>query len=368
MAIDFDERRSRCNSRLRNAGLGVSIQQAGNRLYIQATFPPKPTSKRLEPYQQKLATGKPANPAGLDTAEKLAKQIAGELIAGTFAWEKWGCFLSERHRQARLVGEWVERFTEEFRGSVADSTWKSDYRNVFAQLDSDQVLTPELLLAAVEGKPANSAQRKRFAQTLGRLAKFAGLDVDLKALRGNYSATAVKPRDIPSDGEIVETWRGLEHPGWAWCFGMMATFGLRNHEVFFCDLVELGTGTNYVTIERGKTGEHQSWAFHPEWIDRFDLRTPVFPFTQVYPNHEDYGRRVSNEAFKHWPFSAYNLRHAWAIRTLLYGLPDSIAAQMMGHSVEVHQRTYQHWLGKAHQQQAYERVMARVDRPLPPSF
>jgi integrase len=366
MAIDFDERRSRCNARLKNAGLGVSVQQVGKRLYIQANLPPKPGGTRVQSHQQKIPTRKPATGAGLDAAEKLAKRLAGELIAGSFRWEDWLEFCPDRSRPPIRVGEWVEAYTRRNRPSVAASTWRTDYANVFGQLPKSEPLTAELLERAILSKPMDSAQRKRFAQTLGRLAKFAGLDSDFRSLRGKYSASAVQPRDIPSDAAIVAAWRGISHPGWAWCFGMMAAFGLRNHEVFFVDLEQLKRTEPYLTVESGKTGEHQSWAFHPEWVDLFRLRTPVLPFTQRYPNHEDYGRRVSNEACKHWPFSPYNLRHAWAIRTVLYGLPDSIAAQMMGHSVEVHQRTYQHWLGQQHQQQAYERVMGRSDRPRPP--
>jgi integrase len=368
MAIAFSERLTRANQRLKSAGLGVALVQTHQRLYIQAKFPPKPTSKRQDAHQQKLATGKPCNGAGLDAAEKLAKQVAGELIAGRFDWEAWKQFLSKRSRRAETVGEWVEAFSAWKLGKVKASTWKSDYRNVFSQLPTDAELTAELLKGLVESKRANTMQRKRFAQSLGQLGRFAGLEVDFSELRGSYSARTVTPRDLPSDAEIVQAWESIQHPGWRWIFGMMATFGLRNCECFFLDLEPWVAGDAVLHVLDAKTEAHDTWAFHPEWVEQFGLRDVVYPFTQTYPNAEDFGRRVSNEACKHWPFSAYNLRHAWAVRTIMYGLPDSVAAGMMGHGIPVHQRTYQHWLGKAHSQAAVDRVLGRGDRPQPPAL
>lgn len=367
MGLAFSERLDRANQRLKAAGLGVALTQGHNRLYIQAQLPPKPTSKRQAPHQQKLATGKPCNGAGLDAAEKLAKQLAGELIAGAFEWERWKQYLSKRRRSPEQVGEWIEKFAEAKRSKVKESTWKSDYRNVFAQLPQDAELKPELLESMVLSKQPGTMQRKRFAQTLGQLGRFAGLDVDFSELRGNYSAAMVTPRDLPSDAEIVAAWEGIDHPGWRWIFGMMATFGLRNCECFFLDLEPWLAGDDVLHILAAKTEAHDTWPFHPEWVQRLGLRDVRYPFTQSYPNAEDYGRRVSNEACKHWPFAAYNLRHAWAVRTIMYGLPDSVAAGMMGHGIPVHQRTYQHWLGKAHSQAAVDRVLGRGDRPQPPS-
>jgi integrase len=52
------------------------------------------------------------------------------------------------------------------------------------------------------------------------------------------------------------------------------------------------------------------------------------------------------------PFSPYDLRHAWAVRTILMGLPDTVSARMMGHSVAIHNRTYHRWITRRDQQQA----------------
>ena len=57
------------------------------------------------------------------------------------------------------------------------------------------------------------------------------------------------------------------------CFWTMATYGLRNHEVFFCDLSSLTNNGDKIirVLPTTKTGEHQVWPFHPEWVEKFEL-------------------------------------------------------------------------------------------------
>jgi integrase len=60
------------------------------------------------------------------------------------------------------------------------------------------------------------------------------------------------------------------------------------------------------------------------------------------------------------PLTPYDLRHAWAVRTIHIGLPDTVAARMMGHSVAIHTRTYHHWITRRDQQQAVDTALARA--------
>ena len=50
------------------------------------------------------------------------------------------------------------------------------------------------------------------------------------------------------------------------------------------------------------------------------------------------------------------------MRTIHVGLPDTVAARMMGHSVTIHTCTYHHWITRRDQQQAVDAVLAR-NRP-----
>ena len=110
------------------------------------------------------------------------------------------------------------------------------------------------------------------------------------------------------------------------------------------------------------------WPFQPEWVDRFSL-TSLGSHEEALPQIQtdlrrttlqQVGRRVS-EQFRRYalPITPYDLRHAWAVRTIHIGLPDTVAARMMGHSVAIHTRTYHHWITRRDQQQAVDAALAR---------
>ncbi len=148
----------------------------------------------------------------------------------------------------------------------------------------------------------------------------------------------------------------------------MATYGLRNHEVFFCDLSCLKDSEDKIlrVFPNTKTGEHQVWPFHPSWIELFNLNkieTNSNPLPNINTDLnlttlQNIGRRVS-EQFRRYdlPITPYDLRHAWAVRTIHIGLPDTISARMMGHSVSIHTRTYHHWITRRDQQKAVDKAL-----------
>jgi len=158
---------------------------------------------------------------------------------------------------------------------------------------------------------------------------------------------------------------------WRLVYGLMATYGLRNHEVFFCDLSGLTkTGDKVLRVlPNTKTGEHQVWPFHPSSNDFFELdqlgeNQTCLPTINTDLNTttlQKVGRRVT-EQFRRYklPLTPYDLRHAWAIRTIHIGLPDTVAARMMGHSVNIHNRTYHHWITRRDQQKAVDSALAKL--------
>lgn len=140
---------------------------------------------------------------------------------------------------------------------------------------------------------------------------------------------------------------------------MMATYGLRNHEIFFCDCRALSAGDGEATIRvlgPTKTGEHEVWPFYPDWIERFELREVQLPpicTDLAQTTLQRIGQRVTQQFQRYSiPFSPYDLRHAWAVRTIHLGLPDAVSAKMMGHSIAIHNRTYQKWITRRDQQLA----------------
>lgn len=200
------------------------------------------------------------------------------------------------------------------------------------------------------------------------------LPEDWRAEADGYGLHQARFRQLPSDKQIIEAVERIPNPGWRLAYGLMATYGLRNHEVFFCDLAALAKGEDQVlrVLPNTKTGEHQVWPFHPDWVEHFELEqlannAQALPPVNVDLRHttlQQVGRRVS-EQFRRYqlPLTPYNLRHAWAVRTIHIGLPDTVAARMMGHSVAIHTRTYHHWITRRDQQQAVDAALARKLSP-----
>jgi integrase len=356
---EIDGKIAQANGRLKAANVGVTIERNHNRLYLRATFPPRPTSNRIAPHQQRLALGIHANPAGASLAEKEARKVGALLDCGEFDWQPY-LRTGSNSSPVGTVGYWVEQFEAAHRNRVAAVTWKTDYHQVFEQLDRQQLLTSELLQKAIEGTEQTSRQRRRFCTTLTKFARFAGLNATFDALRGRYSTTELEPRDLPSDELIVECFNSIKNPAWRWVYGVIAVFGLRNHEVFYLDTSILENGGDYIRVIEGKTGGRNVWAFHQKWIEVFNLRQPILPSVSA-KTHAQYGERVTQYFHRdlELPFTAYDLRHCWAIRTMIEGLDISLAAQQMGHSLKVHSDTYHRWISDSVHQSAYDALFKR---------
>lgn len=365
---DVDVRIAQANGRLKAGKIGVRIKRRGDRLSLRATLPPPPGTVPRADGRYVLALGVPANPAGVQFAESKARLLGAELQNGKFDWGNWGTGESQ---PMATVGDWLKRFAREYESTVEPITWQKDYLNAFAKLPVDGVLTAELLkqvLLQVKDANPNSRTQRRCALAFGRLAEFAGLTVEFKHLRGGYSSErSPDPRAIPPDEVIMRCWEQIADPGWRWVFGMLATFGLRDHEPFYLDTEELEAGGWMVVLKEGKTGGRLIWSCYPEWVELFGLRSPRLPGV-TGKQHSDYTQRVSQWFGRadYIPFTALDLRHAWAIRTLACGLPYSEAAAQMGHSVTVHERTYHRWITRETRQKIFEAVMWRGDRPKPP--
>ena len=147
--------------------------------------------------------------------------------------------------------------------------------------------------------------------------------------------------------------------------------GLEIMKFFFSDLYCLKKGGDKIlrVFPNTKTGEHQVWPFHPEWVGLFELENitdtsvllPDIKTDLKETTLQHIGRRVS-EQFRRYKisFTPYDLRHAWAVRTILIGLPNTVAAKMMGHSVSIHTKTYHHWITRRDQQIAVDSALSRV--------
>lgn len=382
----LDKSLNQVNQRLKAAQIGLQIERRGERLNLRGTLPPRPGSPKLRPYQQRLPLKLPATKAGLKQCEQTAKIIAGQLLQNIFDWRDYlGPVAGLRMAGADLSAQ-IDAFEHHFfetrrsESSAASikTTWQKAYvpylRKLHATAERHSDLSlPEAIYATVQSTKVNSRSRQICCTALAALAEFLNLDLptDLKSFWGSYGNSQTQLRDLPSDDQIVEVYDSLKNPCWKYVYGMMATYGLRNHEVFFCERASFSSPSSgeIIVSETTKTGRHEVWPFYPEWVERFDLihgELPKINTDLTATTLQRVGQQVTTQ-FRRYkiPFSPYDLRHAWAVRTILMGLPDAVAARMMGHSVQVHNRTYHRWMTHRDQQAAVQAALAKNEMKAP---
>jgi integrase len=376
----IDVRLEQVNQRLKAAQLGLKIECRGQKLSLRGTLPPRPDSHRLRAYQQRISLDLPATVTGLKQAEQEAKVIAAQLIQNTFNWQNYLPVTGGGRLHQMDLSEKLRAFEQHFlaqadanRAASHRTTWKTAYAPYLRKLMAiaqahNQLSLPEAIYATVQSTSANSRSRQVCCTALDALANFLQIELptDLKSFWGSYGPSQTQTRMLPSDQEIMEAIDRIPNPAWRFVYGIMATYGLRNHEVFFCNYEALQRGNATATVEvldTTKTGVHEVWPFYPEWVEQFGLRHVQLPPVNTDLKHttlQQIGQQVSCQ-FRRYdlPFSPYDLRHAWAVRTIHFGLSDTVSARMMGHSVAIHTRTYHRWIARRDQQQAVETALSR---------
>jgi hypothetical protein len=391
------------NQRLAASGTGLRLEIRQQRLGLRGPLPcPKGTAARPV---QRISLGLPASGAGVAAALHQLDLVRQAVERGTFTWEPWrrrppvktapgvapgvvALSPEEATPEAGGLPPLLAGFEAAFfadprrrrRPAGSRSTWSGAYRpylrrlaEVAAGTHGAAVLDAPLLERVLETYPLASRSRQQCGIALGALARHLQLPLpdDWSERSGGYGLHVARFRGLPSDARIVELVGAIPNPRWRLAYGLMATYGLRNHEVFFCDLSALAPGGDRVlrVLPTSKTGEHQVWPFQPDWVERFGLESlaeggvglPEVCTDLRRTTLQQVGRRVAEQFHRYGlPITPYDLRHAWAVRTIHIGLPDTVAARMMGHSVAIHTRTYHHWITRRDQQQAVDTALARL--------
>lgn len=370
----IDDRLIQVNQRLKIAQMGFQIERRGHKLSIRGILPPRPGSPRLRSHQQRISLNFPATPTGLKQAEQEVKIIAAQLIQNAFDWRQYLPVTGGGRLSQMDLAEKIAAFEHHFfagkDASSAKTTWEKAYAPYLKKLETiaqshTQLSPAEAIHATVQTTKPNSRSRQVCCTALVAIAEFLHVELptDFKKLWGNYSPNHTQMRSLPTDAEIIETFHHIKNPAWQFVYGILATYGLRNHEVFFCDYSALLQDPSAMieVLSTTKTGNHEVWPFFPEWVEQFNLRQGKLPAITTDLNQttlQRVGQLVTNQFRRYQiPFSPYDLRHAWAVRTIHFGLPDTVAARMMGHSVAIHTRTYHRWITRRDQQTAVETAL-----------
>ena len=375
------------NQDLESKGINLRIEKRGKVLNIRGSLPDKksPSLSKIQRISLKL----PYDINGLEEAKKAIELIDFQLNKSQFSWHNW---IKEKNISSKKsnkldIADEIESFKKQFFSDTSKSksasgmisTWQSAYKPYMNRLigmsnKSGLKLGEGLLLEILLTYKENSRSRQQCGIALSALARHLNLELpeNWKRLQSGYGINESNFRELPSDEEIINSFKLIPNPKWRFVFGLMATYGLRNHEVFFSDLSCLKKDGDKIlrVFPNTKTGEHQVWPFHPEWVTLFELdkstdTSDLLPSIKTDLKHttlQHIGRRVS-EQFKRYKisFTPYDLRHAWAVRTILIGLQNTVAAKMMGHSVSIHTKTYHHWITRRDQQLAVDSALSRVN-------
>ena len=386
--MDENQKLIDINQELESKGINLRIEKRGKVLNIRGSLPDKksPGFSKVQRISLKL----PYNVNGLEEAKKAIELIDFQLKKNQFSWSNWvkeKASISFVKINKLNVGNEIDSFKKQFFSDTSKSkspagmisTWQSAYKPYMNRLIGvsnkySLKLGEELLLKILLSYKENSRSRQSCGIALSALARHLNLELpeNWKQLQSGYGIHESNFRKLPTDEEIINNFKLIPNQKWRFVFGLMATYGLRNHEVFFSDLSCLKKDGDKIlrVFPNTKTGEHQVWPFHPEWVALFELDKtsnafdllPSIKTNLKYTTLQHIGRRVS-EQFRRYKisFTPYDLRHAWAVRTILIGLPNTVAAKMMGHSVSIHTKTYHHWITRRDQQLAVDSALSRLN-------
>ncbi|MEH2467814.1 integrase [Nostoc sp.] len=376
MTDAIDKKIQQANEQLKKKGTRVIIYRRDNKLWLRGTLPPKPHIQgKDKDYSQFVSLGNNAiaSDKGIQYAATKARLLTGQLLAGTFKWEDWIDLdkIAPTRIEARRVADWCNEYEKNYwqmikRTPDREENWKKDHGLVFSKLPQDVSLSIEILLTYIKTTEPDSRPRKRACDYCYRLAEFAQIEgkEQIRALTGNYSASSVDPRNLPSDKQIFDFCNSIKDSNWRWVVRMLATYGLRNYEPFRLSMEDFPM----IRLNLGKTGKRFIVPLYPEWADSWNLQDVSLPnIDHLNYTNSKVGTKVSGWFFDNKaPFPAYNLRHCYARRCFEFEIAPDRAAKFMGHSLSVHLQVYRAWFDESVYIADYNKVIAKEGRPKPP--
>lgn len=335
-----------------------SIVVRREKLRLNAIYPPRPGE--ADPKRREVALGCAYTVPGIQTALKLALKIEAQLTLGEFDWQP---YLKGAQKTAgeRSVGEWVQAFEQRFWLTHRDDVntrnyWRKDWLTAFNKLPWSAPLTEEILINTIEAIEPDTRTRQRVCHRFQSLARFAGLDVNLTPYQGSYAAVGVELRTLPTDDEILAARSKIPSDRWRNVFDLMACYGIRNHEAFYLDW-ESVTENGIIRLTEGKTGGRLIYPVKAGNWQAFDPLAGLLPDIRLDRAHNAVGETVNHYLRKYLPFKPYDLRHSWARRSFESGLPSDFCARAMGHSLEVHLKTYRRLWGDEPYKKVFEQTI-----------
>jgi integrase len=370
MAFSIEAELVRRNKRYRAQGLRLYLEERNGRLVIRGMLPPKPGAVTEKLSRQRLDLGLPCTKLGVMEAEKKLKAVSAAIASDVFIWKTFERQKTDsKVKNLTTVKDAIKKAEKEYFKTRDRSdrkkmhSWKSNYMILYNQLPEEEVLTEIMLRDLITSKRAGTLHRNKTLYVCRYLASVNGLTLETEDIKTKTVRRTGSLRRPPSDELIVQTWKDIENyveakrrdmDYWKtvkWTYGMISTYGLRPHEVLHIEW----NADNTINILQHKTDDRYGvrenvYPFHRNWVEDFELRSGKVLVHINEKNSRPGGRFVPQiaNAFRtlNIGFRPYDLRHAYALRLMRYHVDFSIAAVMMGHTVDIHMSTYRKWIGE----------------------
>ena len=322
----------------------ASINVQRGRLYLLARVPRRDGSPGLA--QQRIALRLDDTPVNRRVAAKQLQTLQRQLATDTFEWGYWtdqGEGITWREAIARLHRARVVL------GRTSERTWEINYMGRLRQIPPASTVTTEAIAQALQKYDRSTCSYKELWYLLKQLAQLVGVPFPELPVPTYSRAELVA---VPTDAEIIRWVEAAPDPA-CWYLGMMATYGLRPHEIEGAALIE----RDYLQVaEASKTGFRTVVPVPREWVELFDLRNRRLRQTRT-----DVAKWLSKVTRKmDLPWRCYSLRHAFARRLWEHGgsrLDIYTAARLMGHTPIVHAQTYRAHIQPHQVAEAAERAL-----------
>ena len=318
----------------------ASVNSQKNRLYLLAKLPRKDGKGPNE--AQRIPTGLSDTAVNRRVAEKRRARLQRAIDTDTFEWADW----VETNKGGAT---WKQAIAQLYKkrvilGRTGENTWEQNYMGRLRQADMNKVVTSREIERFMNRWRVDQCSYKEAFYLIKDMCTLIAVPFPEIPLP-KYKESALA--NVPEDHEIIEWVEKIQavDPELAWCVGMMATYGLRDHELDDCWFIDL---KNRLGVpDETKTGYRTVVPLERDWVDLFELRSErrrvkVSKAPDSTAQWLFYHRKKVG-----FPYKPYALRHSYAWRLWHVGgakLDIFTAARLMGHSVEVHERTYRKWI------------------------
>ena len=347
------------NRDLRYRGHKASLTILKDAIYIRGTFPSGDGTKA----RKRVPTGLKASIKSVSIAENRLLDLLTEInkngsIPETLPWE----IKSEIKKgypkiKAKDAIELLKNNFFKVRTTNPKSrlkTWDV-IQNCLNKLDSGAYITTDYLMAVVEKfaiDPETGAERANLRLKLHQYFKRLGTLIelpDIEKIDGVKGTYKPKKRTIPDqDDLLLLAVQVRNHKEYGWLTAAMIVYGCRPSEALSLFPNKNGTASCLSVKQKKAVPERRTALALPKgYEEKFDLYNICRSVEFIEP--EDFDPIEAKSFSNRWgkwlkrqrpDLQLYDLRHAWAKRSIREGVPSGLAAKALGHSLSVFEQTY----------------------------